>query len=75
MVYSQTHFYIEIMKISVPPQAGCWPLPGHPYQNIMGPPLTAGLKAHLKKECALHIIAGKKNIYVVLNINGATYFV
>ncbi len=30
---SQSHFYIEIMNISVPPQTGCWPLPGHPYKT------------------------------------------
>ncbi len=23
----------------MPPQAGCWPLPGHPYDNIMASPL------------------------------------
>ncbi len=23
------------MNISVPPQTGCWPLPGHPYENIL----------------------------------------
>ncbi len=28
------------MKVYVPPQAGCWPLPGHPYENILAPPLT-----------------------------------
>ncbi len=27
------------MNISVPPQTGCWPLPGHPYENILAPPL------------------------------------
>ncbi len=40
LLYSQPHFYIEIMKIYVPPQAGCWPLPGHPYENILAPPLS-----------------------------------
>ncbi len=25
------------MKISVPPQTGCWPLPGHLYENILAP--------------------------------------
>ncbi len=23
------------MNISVPPQTGCWPLPGHPYDIIL----------------------------------------
>ncbi len=43
ILYSQSHFYIEIMNISLPPQIGCWPLPGHPYENILAPPLIHSL--------------------------------
>ncbi|ROJ25802.1 hypothetical protein DPX16_1008 [Anabarilius grahami] len=30
------------MNISVPPRTGCWPLPGHPCEKILAPPLGVG---------------------------------
>ncbi len=62
--YSQIGYisYIEIIKISVPPQTGCWPLPGHRYENILAPPLLK--RANISSFLSISI-AQKKNQFKI----------
>ncbi len=42
--------FVSIMKLNVPPQSNCWPLPGHPYEKSLAPPLHPSCSKKKKKK-------------------------